>query len=458
MAMSRGRKVERNGVSFGMPCYPQAMSAATQTSTAEKQLARPLSESLTSAASVIAAVIGGSNLDRALTNIPTLQRPAVQDLAYGALRRFGRGDALLASLLSKPLGEITIRSLLLAALYRLEERPDDPYTTVNQAVTAAAAMANGRFKSLVNAVLRNFQRQHATLLNTALIREYARWQHPQWWIDKVREDHPQQWQQILDAGNQRPPMTLRVNRRRIANANTYISRLAAAGINAHALDDSAILLAKPMPVAQLPGFSAGDVSVQDWGAQHAAHLLDIHPGMRVLDACAAPGGKAAHLLELADVELTALDTDAKRLERVSEHLRRLELTAILVTADATDVEHWWNGRAFDRILADVPCSASGVVRRHPDAKWLRRKADVASFARSQARILDALWRVLVPGGKMLYCTCSVYADENQRQIESFVSRATDAMRLETGEAQTELQLLPTNEHDGFYYALLQKHA
>ena len=441
-----------------MACYPQSMPAATQTSTQGQHLSPPLSEALTYAASVIAAVIGGSNLDRALANIPAPQRPAVQDLAYGALRQFGRGDALLASLLSKPLGEITIRSLLLAALYRLEERPDDAYTTVNQAVTAAATTANGRFKSLVNAVLRNFQRRDTSLVNTALTPDYARWQHPQWWIEKVRKDHPLQWQQILEGGNQRPPMTLRINRRRIDSANIYVNRLTTAGISAKALDDSAVLLGKPVPVAQLPGFAAGDVSVQDWGAQYAARLLDSQPGMRVLDACAAPGGKAAHMLEIADIDLTALDTDAKRLERVGENLRRLGLSATLVATDATATKLWWSGQVFDRILADVPCSASGVVRRHPDAKWLRRRADVAGFSRTQARILDALWQTLAPGGKMLYCTCSVFADENQHQIASFAARHTDAMRLETGGGQIELQLLPTHEHDGFYYALLQKHA
>jgi 16S rRNA (cytosine967-C5)-methyltransferase len=423
--------------------------------------APPLSQALTSAASVIAAVIGGRNLDRELALIPASLKPAVQDLSYGALRQHARGDALLAPLLSKPLSELTIRSLLLAAVYRLETRPDDAHTTVDQAVSAAALMANGRFKSLVNAVLRNFQRQYTTLTDTALVHDSARWQHPQWWIEKLRLAYPEQWQDILLAGNNRPPMTLRLNRRHADNhrdnANIYIDRLAQLGIGARVLDSNAILLDNPVPVSQLPGFAAGDVSVQDWGAQRAAALLDAQAGMRILDACAAPGGKTAHILELADdVDMTALDADPKRLERVAENMRRLGLSAKLQAADCAAIDTWWDQRPFDRILADVPCTASGVVRRHPDAKWLRRKADVASFARTQSRILEALWQVLAPGGKMLYCTCSMFPEENQQQIKAFVSSHADAQRLPTGGTQMELQLIPGSEHDGFYYALIQK--
>lgn len=418
----------------------------------------PLSKAFACAANVIAAVIGGRNLDRELASIPVALRPAVQDLAYGALRQYGRGDALLAPLLAKPLGELTIRSLLLAAVYRLEARPNDAHTTVDQAVNAATSMANGRFKSLVNAVLRNFQRQYTSLVDTALVHDHGRWQHPQWWIEKVRLAYPQQWQDILIAGNGRPPMTLRLNRRRIDNPEDYIEHLAQLGIVARALDGSAILLDKPVPVAQLPGFAAGDVSVQDWGAQRAAFLLDAQPGMRVLDACAAPGGKAAHILELADVDLTALDADVRRLDRAAENLSRLGLLAKLQATDCATIDAWWDQRPFDRILADVPCSASGVVRRHPDVKWLRRKADVASFARMQSCILDSLWQVLVPGGRMLYCTCSMFQEENRNQILSFLSHHADALCLPMESQLNELQLMPTAEHDGFYYALIEKNA
>jgi 16S rRNA (cytosine967-C5)-methyltransferase len=251
-------------------------------------------------------------------------------------------------------------------------------------------------------------------------------------------------------------MTLRANRRRIA-ATDYLARLAAAGLPARLLEGGAILLERPVPVERLPGFAEGLVSVQDAGAQRAAPLLDVHDGMRVLDACAAPGGKTAHVLELANVDLLALDADAGRALRVSENLFRLGLLARVKPADCRDPDAWCDGREFDRILADVPCTASGVVRRHPDAKWLRRESDIAKFARVQGEILDALWRVLAPGGKLLYATCSLFPEENGRQVAAFAARQEDCMRLPVAGAP-ELQLLPNEEHDGFYYALLEKQA
>ena len=222
------------------------------------------------------------------------------------------------------------------------------------------------------------------------------------------------------------------------------------------MDEYALILGRPVPVSRLPGFSDGLVSVQDWGAQRAAGLLDAHSGMRVLDACAAPGGKAAQLLETAEVALTALDSDRTRALRVTETLTRLGLQADIRVGDARNARNWWDGQVFDRILADVPCSASGVVRRHPDAKWLRRESDIAGFARQQAEILESLWRTLAPGGKMLYATCSVFAEENSAQVAAFVGRHADARRLPTGGAATDLTLLPDDDHDGFFYALLQK--
>ena len=220
---------------------------------------------------------------------------------------------------------------------------------------------------------------------------------------------------------------------------------------------SGILLEQPVAVDRLPGFSAGQVSVQDGGAQLAASLLDVADGMRVLDACAAPGGKTAHLLELADLDLTALDHDSKRLQKVEQNLRRLGLKAECLVGDAAEPQKWWDGKPFQRILADVPCSASGVVRRHPDIKWLRRESDIAQFAAQQASILDALWRCLEQGGKLLYVTCSVFAEENSRQVAAFLQRHADAELLPLpGRAEPDLQLLPDQEHDGFYYALLAK--
>ncbi len=249
-------------------------------------------------------------------------------------------------------------------------------------------------------------------------------------------------------------MSLRVNLRR-STRDRALAQLAEAGIDAVARGDTGILLARPCPVARLPGFAAGELSVQDLGAQRAAGLLDVRPGQRVLDACAAPGGKASHLLELADIDLLALDHSTRRAQRITENFERLGLNAGIAIADAADLDAWWDGKPFDRILADVPCSASGVVRRHPDAKCLRRPADVAKFAAQQHALLEALWRVLAPGGKLLYATCSVFRAENQDQVASFVTRHADCQRLSPC-GVFDLQLLPTAEHDGFFYALLQK--
>jgi 16S rRNA (cytosine967-C5)-methyltransferase len=420
----------------------------------------PLAEALHAAAGLIAAVINGRNLDVALARAapPAQLRAAVMDLAYSTLRAYGRGDFLLGLLLERPLEDKTARGLLLAALARLEARPEDAHTTVDQAVTAAAGIARGQFKGLVNAVLRNFLRRREELLARADADAVAHWRHPAWWIARLRQDHAAHWEAILAAGNSHPPLCLRVNRRRTASAD-YLLQLEAAGLAARALDDTAILIGKPVPVERIPGFAAGLCSVQDWGAQAAAGLLGAGGGMRVLDACAAPGGKAAHLLEAANIELTALDADAQRATRITRNLERLGLAATVKVADARDIAAWWDGRAYDRILADVPCSASGVVRRHPDAKWLRRESDIAGFAAAQREIVDALWRTLAPGGKMLYATCSVFGEENARQIEAFVGRHADARHLTTPGTTTrdaQTQHLPDAEHDGFYYALLQK--
>ena len=424
----------------------------------------PLAEALLGAAALIAAVLGGRNFDVALAASPLtgVKRAAAMDLGYTALRAFGRGDFLLGLLLAKPLKDRTARGLLLVALARLEARPDEAHTTVDQAVTAAAQLARGQFKGLVNGVLRSFLRRREELLTLADADPVARWQHPAWWIARLQQDHPVQWESILAAGNSHPPLCLRVNNRRAlttpASAD-FLTQLAAAGIAARALDATAILLDKPVPVERIPGFGEGLCSVQDWGAQTAAGLLDAQDGMRVLDACAAPGGKAAHLLETASIDLTALDADAVRATRITDNLRRLGLTATVKVGDAREVDSWWDGRPYDRILADVPCSASGVVRRHPDAKWLRRESDIAGFAETQKTIVDALWRTLAPGGKMLYASCSVFGEENARQVEAFIGRHADARRLPipgTATRDAQLHHLPDAEHDGFYYALLQK--
>ncbi|MDO9273019.1 MAG: 16S rRNA (cytosine(967)-C(5))-methyltransferase RsmB [Rugosibacter sp.] len=425
----------------------------------------PLAAALLGATDPLAAVISGRTLDAALAETALSATPptgplraAVMDLAYSTLRSFGRGDFLLAQLMAKPLTDIHVRCLLLVTLNRLETRPEHAYAIVDQAVTAASHLAAGNFKGLVNGVLRNFLRRRDALLALADADPVAHGQHPAWWIKRLQQDHPQHWRAILAAGNSHPPMTLRVNHRRIASAD-FSTRLAAAGIAAHPAGDAGFILEKPMPVERIPGFAEGLCSVQDAGAQRAAGLLDVHAGQRLLDACAAPGGKAAHLLELYDdMDLLALDVDPVRAARISENFVRLGLAsprAVVKVSDAGTPKAWWDGRPFDRILADVPCTASGVVRRHPDAKWLRQPADIKRFAATQARILDALWGTLAGGGKMLYATCSVFAAENEDQVAAFASRHADALRLTIAGAP-HLQLLPNAAHDGFFYALLQK--
>src|SRR5690349_15172721 len=248
--------------------------------------------------------------------------------------------------------------------------------------------------------------------------------HPRWWIDALRSGYPDDWRAILAAGNAHPPMALRVNRRRIG-LDEYQAKLAQAGIAARRCEEFGLLVEKPLPVDRLPGFGAGEVSVQDLGAQRAARCLDLRDGQRVLDACAAPGGKSAHILELADVALTALDVDAARASRIEPNLRRLGLQATVRVADATKSPTWWDGQPFDRILADVPCSASGIVRRHPDIKWLRRPGDLERFADQQRSLLAALWRLLAPGGKLLYATCSVFPGENDDVVAAWAADERD---------------------------------
>lgn len=380
------------------------------------------------------------------------QRAALQDLSYGTLRYYGQLNALLDLLLHKHMTDNRIYYLLLVALYQLQYSKAAPHAVVDFAVRSAE-MLNPKIRGLVNAILRNFLRGQAELLEKATLTAEGRYSHPQWWIDELRAQYGEAAGAILDAGNGHPPMTLRVNQRRGTTAE-YQAQLQEQGMTARVIAPDALQLDKPVSVDKLPGFFAGLVSVQDAGAQYAARLLDVSNGQRVLDACAAPGGKTAHILELADVEMVALDKDEKRLQRVTDNLQRLELTATLLTGDAANTADWWDGKLFDRILADVPCSATGVVRRHPDIKWLRRKKDLASFAVQQLEILQALWPLLAPGGKFLYATCSVFSQENQEVVNKFLAKQADAQQLPT--EVPDGRLLPSDQHDGFFYALLQK--
>jgi len=425
-----------------------------------------LALALLGAASALARVRGGSALPQALAGVfnaydaAPQARGAIQDIAYRTMRQLGRSETLLGLTTSKAPEPPMLASLLEAALALLDPAdgspaPYEPFTIVDQAVSAAAAHPDfAHAKAMVNAVLRRYLRERDALLQDALRQPLARWNYPQWWIDATRAAYPQDWEAILEAGNVHPPLTLRVNARH-ASVDAYLQTLNDAGLQAEQVGPTAVRLAQAINVAQIPGFAEGVVSVQDAGAQLAAPLLDLQDGMRVLDACAAPGGKSGHILETANVNLTSVDSDGARLARVGDNLGRLGLQAQLVTADAQDTG-WWDGQGFDRILADVPCTASGIVRRHPDIRWLRRKSDTAQLATLSTKILDNLWQMLLPNGKLLFVTCSLWPQESEAQAAAFAVRH-DAVRLDAPG-----QLLPTGgagqDHDGLFYALFQKKA
>jgi 16S rRNA (cytosine967-C5)-methyltransferase len=418
-----------------------------------------LSYSLIGAAQAIAQVLNGLALPQALNNIVNpSNRGAIQDLSYRTMRQVGRVDALITAMTTKAPEPALLYSLLCCSLALIVEEnpalhPYAEFTVVDQAVTAAAAHPDiAHAKNMVNALLRRFLRERKSLLETVMKLPAARWNYPEWWIKASKSAYPNDWQAILTAGNLAPPLTLRINQRKTSLA-AYLTLLHENGMQAKAIGPFAVRLEQAVPVLQIPGFSDGLVSVQDAAAQLAVPLLNVQNGMRVLDACAAPGGKTGHLLETANIKLLALDSDAKRLAKVGENLDRLHLTAELIQGDATKRD-WWDGQQFDRIIADVPCTASGIVRRHPDIRWLRRRADTAQLATLSARILDNLWMMTKPDGKLLLVTCSVWPEESEAQAAAFAYRHQAKRLTAPG------QLLPTatanEDHDGLFFALFQK--
>jgi len=430
----------------------------------------PLARLLAHTADAVQAVRAGQSLNDALARCPADARPGTQALSFHVLRWLGSAQAARAWLAPKP-PPPPVDALVLSALALLWPGVDAPYpahTLVDQAVTTARQRHKAS-APFVNAVLRRFLRERDAIVEAAKRDAVAAHNHPAWWAKRLRVDWPDQWQALLEANNHRAPMTLRVNARR-GTAEGYVLRLQEQGISARAHGTHTVVLDMPSPVSRLPGFAEGDVSVQDAAAQMAAPLLltgGLAAGARVLDACAAPGGKTAHLLELADLDVLALDSDAERLVRIDETLARLSLQAKTACADAGDTATWWDQRPFDAILLDAPCSASGIVRRHPDVRWLRRPSDITTLAETQARLLDALWPTLAAGGRLLYCTCSVFKAEGQHQIDAFLQRRTDASVINQAPSPGHLLPLPDNGHeasvptlgaspDGFYFALLQK--
>ena len=418
------------------------------------------------AAKAIGRVLRGAALPEALAGEHGEQSKGalVRELAYGTLRFLGQLRAIVRLLAKRPIVDASVDALLWVALYQLVHTQAPAPLVVDSAVHATARLRRTSAQGLVNALLRSFLRRRDSLLAAVAHDPEARFSYPLWWIERVRAEMPERSAEVLDAGNARPPLCLRANVRRIA-ADDLVAAFAVAGHAGRRVGVAGVIVDKPRAVTTLPGYAEGWFSVQDAGAQLAAPLLGAADGMRVLDACAAPGGKTTHLAELVTTELTAIDIDATRLERVADNLARLGLAARLVAADAADPSAWWDGTAFDRILVDAPCTASGVVRRHPDIKWLRRESDISSFAAQQCRLLEGLWPTLAQGGRLLYSTCSLFRTENSAQVDAFLARHSDARRIRLEApgafAMEDGQLLPAaagaeHNHDGFFYALLHK--
>ena len=417
------------------------------------------------------AVEQGRSLSEVLPRVAPGLRPGVQALTFQTLRHLGAARALAQVLARRPPAP-PVLALLHTALALLigdgQGTDYPPHTLVDQAIEAAKRDRDTRMQAgFLNACLRRYLRESVALLADARRDPQAQWNHPRWWIERLRRDHPEHWESMLTANNLPGPMVLRVNRRQLSR-DDYAQQLAGVGINARPVGEDGLLLDAPQPVERLPGFAQGMCSVQDGAAQLAAGLLlggrTWAAGDRVLDACAAPGGKTAHLLERADLDLLALDLDPRRCERIHDNLRRLGLSAEVKAADAGQPDSWWDRRPFDAILLDAPCTASGIVRRHPDVRWLRRATDVDQLARLQRQLLDTLWPLLKPGGRLLYCTCSVFRAEGQNQVDAFLERHTDALpipsvghlRPGTVVADREFNDNESGGYDGFYYARLDK--
>ena len=435
-------------------------------------------QQLDAVAKALHGIQGGQSSKTVLAQVPQRLRPGVQALLFQVLRNLGRAQALQKQLVSRaPAPKASaLLSTALALAWDEAHAPYPPFTLVNQAVEAAKNGAARAQSGFINGCLRRFLRERDELVSVTESDPVAVWNHPAWWIARLKKDHPQDWQAILVANNDQPPMTLRVNTQKCTPAQ-YQSALVAMNLNAKAVAESGLQLEHAAPVHELPHFEEGWASVQDGAAQAAAPLLldgmvlpEGRP-LRVLDACAAPGGKTAHLLEHAapgSIEVTALEIDPERARRIGETLARLGLQAKVVVADASKPQDWFEsecgGLPFDAILLDAPCTASGIVRRQPDVRWLRRESDVAQLATIQSKLLDTLWPLLQPGGRMVYCTCSVFKSEGDVQMQAFLMRNTTVTSLPApghllpGNSAKDDSVSdnPLGDHDGFFYALLEK--
>lgn len=412
--------------------------------------------------------VGGRSLTTALNEIlpqaaKDKDRAFIQALCFGVLRHYWRLDFLLRQLASKPIRDEQVRLLALLGLFQLEFTRVKPYAAVAETVSAAGRKNWAR--PLLNGILRSYQRERDRLQSLAETDLEARYAHPAWLIERLRADWPNQFEAILLEGNRQAPLVLRVNARQ-ADRDTYLAQLQEAGIDAKAAPfvPLGIALTDAVAVERLPGFVEGRASVQDAAAQLAAQLLAVETGQRVLDVCAAPGGKTAAILEACPCDLVAVDIAPERTTRIHENLSRAGLEASVITGDATRPNGWWDGKPFHRILLDAPCSASGVIRRHPDIKWLRRPEDIVTLAATQSQILESVWPLLAPGGLLLYATCSVLREENEARITEFLAAHPEAAERtiadEWGRAMLHgRQILPGEDGmDGFFYCLLARRA
>ena len=417
------------------------------------------------AAMIVEQVLLGKNLDKSFdlilnkyNNSEIENLSQIKDMVYGAIRNLGKSNFYINKLVKNKIEDRCLEALLHVVLFQITHERSNNFTLVNEAVDAAKKI-NHKKSAFINAVLRNFLRNRDSLKQELNQDESAAYSYPNWWIKKVKNQYPKNWKDILNIGNQRPPLALRINLKKIG-VNEYSAVLDEHEINHTLVGGECLIINTPLGVDKIPGFLDGKVSVQDFGAQLAAHLIDLKKGHKVLDACSAPGGKACHMLELNSIQLLAIESDKQRIIKIQENIDRQGLKAKILNDKISSQNEWWNKESFDRILLDVPCSASGIVRRHVDIKWLRRINDFQNFAASQLTLLRAAWPMLKEGGKLLYVTCSIFEEENREVIEKFKKDSKNITELDiifpSNVEHIKNQVLPSKNHDGLFYALLQK--
>ena len=415
-------------------------------------------------AMIVEQVLMGKNLDKSFKlilkkyNNEIENIPQIKDMVYGAIRDLGKSYFYINKLVKNKIENKCLESLLHVVFFQINNSRSNDFTLVNQAVDAAKRIDHKK-SSFINAVLRNFLRNKNNLQKQLKDNESAMYSYPNWWIKKVKEQYPKNWKMILDVGNQHPPQALRINLRKIG-VKEYSRLLNENGIDYKLVGGECLIINKPMEISKIPGFLDGKISIQDFAAQLAAHIIDLKKNQKVLDACSAPGGKACHMLELNTIKLLAVESDKQRIIKIEDNIKRQGLKVKILNKKISRQNEWWDKQHFDRILLDVPCSASGIIRRHVDIKWLRRINDLKKFADNQLILLKSVWPMLKKNGKLLYVTCSIFEEENRNIIEKFIKESNNVSELNinfpSNIVHIKNQLLPSDNHDGLFYALLQK--